>query len=75
MVGSSPVSRYPFLDRDPVNERPRNRLRITDKRTAGKRMHDSSGNIQRVSDGKGGSFMDRDTQGMRLVRFPTFFLA
>ena len=37
MVGSSPVSRFHFLDGDPVSELPLKRFRITGKSAAGKR--------------------------------------
>ena len=37
VVGSSLYSRFHFLDRDPVNERPEKRFRITGKSSADKR--------------------------------------
>ena len=41
-----------FLDRDPVSERLVKRLRITGKRTAGKRLINTLGYLQRPSGGK-----------------------
>ena len=43
MVGSSPVPTFHFLDRDLASERPVKRLRITGKRTAGKRSNKTLG--------------------------------
>ena len=45
MVGSSPDSRFHFLNGDPVNERPVKRFRITGKSTAGKRAVETVGEL------------------------------